>query len=946
MDNVNLINWVTKGENRLRPQEVCFNIAQKLKHTAFLARDNIQWGCGAKQYTSFNTHDDLIEYINYTQDKHHYEIITNECVEYYDFDYDKDFLLKFKEKYDKDPCSITSFIYDLIEIRNNFFNYLFTQQLITVNSIITFEDVLILDSSRPDKISIHAIIRPLENCHYFPDISIQKKIMLKFKEFIQASSSFIKLDTSVYSSNSLFRCLGQTKPNQKSFLKRFGDRSKFVVDEKEFLCSYTASAKIEITLQEDTEKLKPKYTEIDHQNCQSTNDILNIWKLIKNSVQNKTNKYLCDKSDDGKFTDKIEYDIWKNLASALFKYLSDDLCISIFPELYSLYRNYNPSNEQNQLRTLLQTKGRYGYTIKSLHMWANCDDSYNKEFPQIVDQKIKKFISGTHFDLAKLFFIVYGKKNIKITSQQDLSYFQWDEQILLWVENKKESLIKLVSDIILPIIYERLNILKLELEMESENIQPIKIKLHVNKSNLLHQILSIDPELSDSIITLNKMQTKELKEYLITLHNEYLQNYYESNISAKILRPQHIIIEEQEILQKIITNLKSFTFLNNVCKTIASYKINDDFESKIINKQPYELPIKNGFLINLKTLEVRKRHKNDYWSFECPVSFDLNYNLNCVNKFFDDICCNDLELKNYHQLLWGYLLTGEIKDRSLHIFYGNGCNGKSSIINIIRNILLNFYVSLSEDLTIKKSSRGASPELMDLLYSRCGSLPESDKKEELNSKRIKTITGDDEINARHLFGHSIKFKTQCKLLWATNHKPKINVDDQAIIDRIKLIPFYARFEKNQINTDYITDLQENKLNEFFTWFCIGAKNWYNRQELIPCKVMIDAMNQYISDNDVIQEFIDDVLDLITKEDYENMNKLEKINNRMKKTTVYALFIDWIKQQRKEEQINKKDFYEVLSKRCSSVKISTDFYLCKMKNDEDAENEELDGLVLK
>ncbi len=50
--------------------------------------------------------------------------------------------------------------------------------------------------------------------------------------------------------------------------------------------------------------------------------------------------------------------------------------------------------------------------------------------------------------------------------------------------------------------------------------------------------------------------------------------------------------------------------------------------------------------------------------------------------------------------------------------------------------------------------------MMDLLYSRCGSLPESDKKEELNAKRIKSITGDGEINARHLFGHAVKFKTQ------------------------------------------------------------------------------------------------------------------------------------------------------------------------------------------
>jgi putative DNA primase/helicase len=447
------------------------------------------------------------------------------------------------------------------------------------------------------------------------------------------------------------------------------------------------------------------------------------------------------------------------------------------------------------------------------------------------------------------------------------------------------------------------------------------------------------------------MKIKELQEYLTTLHSEYsntFNTFNTSNTSSPQLDPvmRIIIIEQINILKKIIQNLKSSTFLNNVCKAIGSYKINPDFEPKIINKSTFELPIKEGLIINLKTLEIRKRNKKDYWSFECPVSFDLNYNLDSVNKFFNDICCNDDSLKDYHQLLWGYLLTGEIKDRSLHIFYGNGCNGKSSITNIFRNILCNFYVSLSEDITIKKSSRGASPELMDLLYSRCGSLPESDKKEELNSKRIKTITGDDEINARHLFGHSIKFKTQCKLIWATNHKPKINIDDQAIIDRIKLIPFKARFDKNQINTDYIKDLQENKLNEFFTWFCIGAKNWYSGMELIPCQIMNDAMKLYISDNDVIQDFIHDILEIITKAEYDKCDKLEKVNNRTKKTAVYAMYNDWIRENlRKDEQLGKKEFYELMDKKCSRIKVNVDCYICKMKIQEE-NNDDLDGLILK
>jgi P4 family phage/plasmid primase-like protien len=390
----------------------------------------------------------------------------------------------------------------------------------------------------------------------------------------------------------------------------------------------------------------------------------------------------------------------------------------------------------------------------------------------------------------------------------------------------------------------------------------------------------------------------------------------------------------------MMSNLKSAPYLSNICKMIGSHSIKEDFESKIINKTTYELPIKDGKLINFKTLEIRERNMGDFYSFESPVSFNPDLDLDCVEHFFDSITCGDKELKNYHQLLWGYLMTGEISDRSLHIFYGLGCNGKSSIVNIFQNIMEEFYTALSEDITLKKTGRGASPELMSLLHTRVGSLPESEKREELNSKRVKTITGDDQINARHLFGHTVTFKTQCKLIWSTNHKPKINVEDQAILDRIKLIPFNARFEKTQKNTDYIKDLQENKLDEFFTWFAVGCNKWYSGEELKPCKSMVNAMKTYISENDIVEEFIEEAFDIVSQDEYEKVPKLEKKDYRTKKSTVYAMFVSWINtNNRKDESLGKKEFYTTFGKKCESIKVKTDDFLCKLKSHCEEDDEE-------
>ena len=394
-------------------------------------------------------------------------------------------------------------------------------------------------------------------------------------------------------------------------------------------------------------------------------------------------------------------------------------------------------------------------------------------------------------------------------------------------------------------------------------------------------------------------------------------------------------------VQKMIGNFKSAPFINNITKALAGHNIDKEFETKVINRTTHELPIKDGKLINLKTLEVRDRTFTDYWSFECNASFlGEKSDLSCVEKFFNDISCGSKDLVDYHRRLWGYLLTGEISDRSLHIFWGNGCNGKSSIVNIFSNIVGDFSTALSEDVMLKKTSRGANPELMPLLTARAGVLPESDKKEELNSKRVKTITGDDTIIARHLFGHLVSFKTQCKPIWATNHKPKINVDDQAILDRLKLMPFLARFEKNQQNTAYINDLQENHLDEFFTWFCSGAYDWYGGQELIPCKEMTNEMNKYISENDVTAEFLEDIYKQISKIEYDQLPKLEKVDYVQNRVHVYGEFCAWINENnRKDDMLGKKEFYENLDKKVVSIrttKIKKGF-LAKKLEDDDLEN---------
>ncbi len=566
----------------------------------------------------------------------------------------------------------------------------------------------------------------------------------------------------------------------------------------------------------------------------------------------------------------------------VLKSISED-CLDLFLDFSKRSEKYHKDSCIDKFNRCKVKEGGLG--IGSLYYWARLDspELYNKIMVDVnktifKDKIESSYIETTQADLADIFYNIWCEDNLKITCVKDLTCFIWDGSKKLWVETGKEKLLKKVSNILSPIYIDK------------------KIKL-------LTKLKEVQKEEGDKSLSFLKYK------------------------------------KEKQILESTIKSLKTATFCKNIMAFIAGYDIDEDFETKIINKTKHELPIKDGKVIDLKTSIVRDRTSLDFWSFECPVSFlGEDADLAPVIKFFSDISLQSECLIDYHRRLWGYLMTGEISDRSLHIFWGDGCNGKSSVINIFGNILSKFSCSLSEDVMLKKTGRGASPELMDLLTARVGALPESDKREELNSKRVKTITGDDEINARHLFGHNMKFKTQTKPIWATNHKPKINVDDKAILDRLKLIPFLGRFEKTKENTDYINDLQTNHLSSFFTWFCLGARDWYNGAELIPCKEMTDQMDKYIAENDVVGEFVSDTYTSITKEEYNNIDKLEKQNYRIKKMNVYGHFCMWIEEnQRREDSVGKKEFNKLVEKKLSIIKSKgTYYFLCQKKETDDEE----------
>ena len=282
--------------------------------------------------------------------------------------------------------------------------------------------------------------------------------------------------------------------------------------------------------------------------------------------------------------------------------------------------------------------------------------------------------------------------------------------------------------------------------------------------------------------------------------------------------------------------------------------------------------IKGGKLIDLKTGETRYRTKKDYFTYFSNVEYTKEKS-EYFKEFINSVMCNNKENLQYFQKMLGYSLTGDISARVFFIWWGVGANGKSIILNLMKEILKDQCQAVAKSVFINNGGKNSNgPETMQLKDCRLATFSETSAKECLNESLIKMISGNDSITCRALYKDPITFTPICKLILCTNHKPDFNGNDKANIDRVRFIPFNARFvdepkKENEFKKILGVDkiIIEKYLNEFFS-FCIdGAKEYYTNQKFEPPQEIKQAQTKYTQDQATISNFINDNYEINEKE---------------------------------------------------------------------------------
>jgi putative DNA primase/helicase len=271
------------------------------------------------------------------------------------------------------------------------------------------------------------------------------------------------------------------------------------------------------------------------------------------------------------------------------------------------------------------------------------------------------------------------------------------------------------------------------------------------------------------------------------------------------------------------------------------------------DRDPWLFNCPNGTL-ELKTGTLREHRRADYLTKLCPVEYHADARCPRWLEFLDQIFARKTKLIWYVQRLLGYCLTGAVTEQILPILWGSGANGKSTLVNVVLEILGEDYaLKAPRDLLMALRGDSHPTGLARLFGRRVAVCVESSKGGRLDEALVKELTGSDPITARRMREDYWTFQPQHKVFLVTNHRPVIEGTDHAIWRRIRLIPFEVVIA-DEHQDKQLPERLRGEYPGILAWMVEGCLAWQRDGLGMPEEVK-EATASYRSSEDVIGAFL-------------------------------------------------------------------------------------------
>lgn len=272
---------------------------------------------------------------------------------------------------------------------------------------------------------------------------------------------------------------------------------------------------------------------------------------------------------------------------------------------------------------------------------------------------------------------------------------------------------------------------------------------------------------------------------------------------------------------------------------------------------PWLLGTPSG-VVDLRTGEVRNGRPEDRITYRTRATWEPDAKCPTWDRTINEVFDGDEALIGFFDRFVGYSITGDCREEALVVCYGDGANGKGTLMNTIAWMLGDYADNLPFSTFEKRPEHigesGQSNDIAKIVGKRFVMSSETDKMARLNEAKIKQLTGRDPVTARFLYKEYFTFIPMAKFWLATNYKPSVQDDSNAFWRRILLLPFTQSFIGREDKK------RKHKLYEELPGILAravrGTQQWIERGLDSP-KMVTAATSDWQKQSDVLGPFLEE-----------------------------------------------------------------------------------------
>ena len=356
-----------------------------------------------------------------------------------------------------------------------------------------------------------------------------------------------------------------------------------------------------------------------------------------------------------------------------------------------------------------------------------------------------------------------------------------------------------------------------ELKKIFEDTKPQKGVLKTERKASIQKLLEYKDQDINAVLSLSTNQLGERKKkqrisHILTARfvdqyhpktlareNDSRMYYYESGVYREGGRKK---------IKEFIVETVGEDYANKVYKLCTdkieayTYLWREDEEDFFETNTDY-LCLQNG-LLNIQTGKLEHHTPNKVFFEKLPVRYNEESETRTIQRFVEDLVEKEKDVRTIQEI-FGYCLLKNYKYKKAFILLGDKNNGKSTILNILIELLGKRNISnvKLQDLGKRFQKRWIVNKLANIVAD----IPNSKISETAD---FKGLTGQDMMMYEVKGGGAYTFKNHAKLIYSANELPAVNNVSDAFYERWVLVDFpytfisqkkYEKLENKNMNME-------------------------------------------------------------------------------------------------------------------------------------------------